>query len=216
MSSSSHSSRYSTIDYLLENDNIPIEELDFVCYCNETALIISSEMHDDGGRTVVTCKKYNEYDYGCNMWEWFDNDIPRRHWIADMYEREQRRLFNNSRYGMPLSMYKGRRYDGRPVCLCDKPCSHLGPSIVIQNGNSYFYVYGSYYESTEKKCCIWIPYGVYSEANFANILVVKLKTELDKEIEEHLVTACKIEGLQDANKTLKLENQALKAKINKK
>ncbi|KAM7272360.1 hypothetical protein ACFE04_027023 [Oxalis oulophora] len=125
MSSSSYSSSYNTIDYSSEYYNFPIEALNFVCYWNESALIISSEMHDNGGRTVVTCKKYNEYDYGCNMWEWFDNDIPRRHWIADMYEWEQRRLLNNSRYGMLLSMYKGRRYAGRPVCLCDKPCSYL-------------------------------------------------------------------------------------------
>ncbi|KAM7261899.1 hypothetical protein ACFE04_020976 [Oxalis oulophora] len=157
-------------------------------------------MHDNGGRTVVTCKKYNEYDYRCNMWEWFDNDIPRRHWIADMYEREQRRLFNNSHYGMALSMYKGRRYVGRPICLCDKPCSYLGPSIVTQDASSYFYVCGSYYE--------------YSEPNFTNIMVVKLKTELDKEIKEHLATTCMIEGLKDANKVLKLENQALKEKLN--
>ncbi|KAM7273112.1 hypothetical protein ACFE04_027776 [Oxalis oulophora] len=138
MSSSSYTSGYTPIDYSSEVYYIPIEALNFVYYCNESALLISSEMHDNGGRTIVTCKKYNEYDYGCNMREWFHNDVPRRHWIADMYEREQRRLFNNSRDGMPLSMYKGRRYDGRPVCPCDKPCSYLDPSIVTQDGSSYF------------------------------------------------------------------------------
>ncbi|KAM7253328.1 hypothetical protein ACFE04_025946 [Oxalis oulophora] len=214
MSSSSYSSTYNTIDLSSEYYNIRLEDLKFVCYCNEPALIISSEMHDNGGRTVVTCKKYNENHYGCNMWEWFENNIPRRHWIADMYEREQRRLLNNSRYGMPLSMYKGRRYDGRPVCLCDKPCSYLGPSIVTQDVSSYFYFCGDYYQSTEDKCCIMIPFGEYSEPNFTSIMVVKLKTELDKEIEEHLATACMIEGLKDANKALKLENEAMKAKFN--
>ncbi|KAM7274557.1 hypothetical protein ACFE04_016423 [Oxalis oulophora] len=52
--------------------------------------------------------------YGGNMWEWFDNDVLRDNWIADMNERKHLRLVNNSTTNLPLRMYKGRRSEGRP------------------------------------------------------------------------------------------------------
>ncbi|KAM7264759.1 hypothetical protein ACFE04_002442 [Oxalis oulophora] len=193
---------------------IPFEALNFACYCNEPAFVMSSELDDNPGKTLVTCRKYDQCDYGCNMWEWFKNDVPRRDWITDMDERMQRRLLNVSRT-ISLSMYKGRRSEGRPVCLCDKPCNFLGPSIVKQNSSGYFYVCGSYYEPTKERCRMKIKLGDSEEPNWAGILVVKMKTALDEELEAHASTKCMNDLLEDEIMRLKMENLTMKERTNK-
>ncbi|KAM7266107.1 hypothetical protein ACFE04_019491 [Oxalis oulophora] len=104
------------------------------------------------------------------MWEWFDNDVLRENWIADMNEMNHFRLVNNSPTNLSLSMYKGRRSEGCPVCFCDRPCILLAPSIGNPGASRFYYVCASYYEPNGEKCCMKLLYGEKKEPNWSAIL----------------------------------------------
>ncbi|KAM7262487.1 hypothetical protein ACFE04_000170 [Oxalis oulophora] len=196
---SNRSELYAALNCYTDYTDITLQELNFVYYCNEPALIMSTELSDNPGKTVVTCKKYDQTAYGCNMWEWFDNDVLRDNWIADMNERKHLRLVNNSTTNLPLKMYKGRRSEGRPVCFYDKPCILLAPSI--PNGEI---------------CCMKLLFGDTNEPNWQGILILKLKTALDKEVEAHNETKSVNEHLEEEVAVLRIEILALKEEKKKK
>ncbi|KAM7266060.1 hypothetical protein ACFE04_003743 [Oxalis oulophora] len=203
--SSNHSELYAALNCYTDYTNITLEELNFDCYCNESALIMSSELSDKPGKIVVTCKNYDQTAYGCNMWEWFDNDVLRESWIADMNERKHLRLVNNSTSNLPLSMYKGRISEGRPVCLCDKPCILLAPSIVKPVGSRFYFVCGGYYQRNEVRCCMKLLFGDTNEPNWPAILVLNLKRALDEEVEAHNGTKTAYENLEEEVTLLRMD-----------
>ncbi|KAM7270285.1 hypothetical protein ACFE04_029499 [Oxalis oulophora] len=208
--SSNRSELYATLNCYTDYADITLEELDFVCYCNEPALIMSTELSDHPEKTVVTCKKYDQTAYGCNMWEWFDNDVLRDNWIADMNQRKHLQLVNNSTANHPLNMYKGRRSEGRPVCFCDRPCILLAPSIVSSGVSRFYFVCGRYYEPNGEICCMKLLFGDANEPNWQGILILKLKTALDKEMEAHNETKIVNEHLEEEVAVLRMEFLALK------
>ncbi|KAM7259127.1 hypothetical protein ACFE04_014868 [Oxalis oulophora] len=208
--SSNNSDIYATLNCYTDYADFTLEELNFVCYCNESALIMTTELSDNLGKTVFTCKKYAQTAYGCNMWEWFDNDVLRDNWIADMNERKHLRLVNNATTNLPLRMYKGRRSEGRPVCFCDKPCILLAPSIVSPEVSRFYFVCGRYYEPNGERCCMKLLFGDTNEPNWQGILVLKLKTALDKEVEAHNQTKSVNDHLEEEVAVLRMEILALK------
>ncbi|KAM7266150.1 hypothetical protein ACFE04_019534 [Oxalis oulophora] len=52
--SSNRSELYAALNCYTDYIDITLEELNFVCYFNESALIMSSELSDKPGKTVVT------------------------------------------------------------------------------------------------------------------------------------------------------------------
>ncbi|KAM7262303.1 hypothetical protein ACFE04_021380 [Oxalis oulophora] len=214
--SSNRSELYATLNCYTDYADITLEELNFVSYCNESTLKMSTELSDNPGKIVVTCKKYDQTAYGYNMWECFDNDVLHENWIADINERKHLRLVNNSTTNLPLSMYKGRRSEGRPICFCDKPCILLAPSIVSPGGSRFYFVYGSYYEPNGERCCMKLLFSDTKEPNWQGILVLKLKIALDKEVEAHNETKSVNEHLEEEVVVLRMEILELKEKKKKK
>ncbi|KAM7278104.1 hypothetical protein ACFE04_005238 [Oxalis oulophora] len=194
-----HLELYAALNCYMDYAGITLEELNFFCYCNESALIMSSELSDKPGKTIVTCKKYDQTAYGCNMWEWFDNDVLRKNWIADMTERNHFRLVNNSTTNVPLSM----------------PCILLAPSIGNPGRSRFYYVCTSYYEPNGEKCCMKLLYGETKESNWPAKMVLKLKTTLDKEVEAHNETKSVNEHLEEEVSVLRMEILELKEKKKK-
>ncbi|KAM7252353.1 hypothetical protein ACFE04_024236 [Oxalis oulophora] len=182
--SSNRSELYAALNCYTDYADITLEEINFVCYCNESALIMSSELSDKPGKIVVRCKKYDKTAYGCNMWEWFDNDVLHEDWITAMNERKHLRLVNNSTTNLPLSMYKGRRSEGRPP--------------------------------NEERCCVKLLFGDTKVPNWPAILVLNLKTTLDKEVEAHNETKSVNEHLEEEVTMLRMEILELKEKMKKK
>ncbi|KAM7251402.1 hypothetical protein ACFE04_023285 [Oxalis oulophora] len=210
--SSNTSEMYAALYGYNDYADTTVDQLNFVCYCNESALIMSSEQSDNPGKIVATCRNYHKTAYGCNMWEWFDNDVLREDWIADMNERNHFRIVNNTTTDLPFSMYKGRRTEGRPVCVCDRPCILLALGGRQRGGSAFYYVCQRYYEPNGEKCCMKLLYDEKEKPNWAGVLVVKLKTALDEELEEHKQTKIVNEDLEEEVAVLGMKLLELKEK----
>ncbi|KAM7277528.1 hypothetical protein ACFE04_004662 [Oxalis oulophora] len=88
--------------------------------------------------------------------------------------------------GLIMIMYKGRRSEGRHVCLCDRLCILLALAGRQRGGSAFYYVCQRYYEPNGEKSCMKLLYDEKDKPNWAGVVVVKLKAALDEELESSL------------------------------
>ncbi|KAM7266127.1 hypothetical protein ACFE04_019511 [Oxalis oulophora] len=107
----------------LFDDEAMSRKRSLVCYCDVLALILSStETNTTKRNLLVTCSKHNELGFRCNMCEWLYNETYEHDCkkILDMRREEYMLSLNHG--PIPMSAYKGRVYNGYPLCLCNKFC----------------------------------------------------------------------------------------------
>ncbi|KAM7252014.1 hypothetical protein ACFE04_023897 [Oxalis oulophora] len=104
-----------------EDDNITNNE-SLLCYCDVPALVLTSKGANNHNRTLATCSKFNELGFRCNMWEWFYNDTSEPQCKIQLQMRRDTYKLRLNRGPIPLSEYKGKLYNGYPLCFCGQFC----------------------------------------------------------------------------------------------
>ncbi|KAM7251988.1 hypothetical protein ACFE04_023871 [Oxalis oulophora] len=102
-------------EQMIDNDSL-------LCYCDVPALVLTSKEANNHKRSLATCSKYNQLGFRCNMWEWFYNDTaePQCKILLQMRRDTYKLRLNHG--PIRLSEYKGKLYNGYPLCFCGQFC----------------------------------------------------------------------------------------------
>ncbi|KAM7251685.1 hypothetical protein ACFE04_023568 [Oxalis oulophora] len=138
-------------EHMTDNESV-------LCYCDVPALILTTKEVNNHKRTLATCAKYSELGFRCNMWEWFYNDTAEPQCKIHLQMRRDTYKLRLSNGSIPLREYKGKMYNGYPLCLCDQFCKIAKVKKGPHTGKK-FYAYVYYDEVSDAGRCklkVWL------------------------------------------------------------
>ncbi|KAM7262925.1 hypothetical protein ACFE04_000608 [Oxalis oulophora] len=180
-----------------------------LCYCDVPAIMLSSIEINNNKRTLVTCSKHNEVKK-CNMWEWFYNETTEPHCKKLLEMRRDVYKLSLNHGPIALSAFKGRLYNGYPLCFCNQFCKistiREGP-----HARRRFFACTYYDDDTCVGICklkVWF----YPSTKIEEVSTFKMNnfTTWEEEKRAHKRARSWIHYLENQNRNLVRENQQLK------
>ncbi|KAM7275316.1 hypothetical protein ACFE04_017182 [Oxalis oulophora] len=195
----------------LFDDEAMSRKRSLVCYCDVPALILSStETNTTKRNLLVTYSKHNELGFRCNMCEWLYNETYEHDCkkILDMRREEYMLSLNHG--PIPMSAYKGRVYNGYPLCLCNKFCKVAVIRHGLDAGRRFFAC--TYYDDEKDVGMCKLKVWFYPSATSELVSTFNMETyrSWDDEKKAHKRARSWTHYLEHLNRELVTENQHLR------
>ncbi|KAM7265785.1 hypothetical protein ACFE04_003468 [Oxalis oulophora] len=179
-----------------------------LCYCDVAVLILTTKEVNNHKRTLATCVKYNELGFRCNMWEWFYNDTaePQCKILLQMRRDTYKLRLNHG--PIPLREYKGKLYNGYPLCFCDQFCK-IGR--VVEGHDTGKKLYACVSDAGRCKLKVWL----YPSNKIEEVSIYTMETYKTWEEEKitHKTARDRLHYLEYLNKKLMGTHEDLKFSI---